>query len=118
MHFLIHDRDTEFVTAFDTVFQSTHAHILRTPFRAPNANTYVERWVRTVRHECLKRLFILNEAYLCQVLNEYVAYYNTSRPHQGLDQQMPIPGPTPIRVGIVCDRPVLGGIIHDYYRAA
>ncbi len=118
IHFLIHDRDAKFVAAFDTVFQSTHAHIIRTPFRAPNANAYAERWVRTVRHECLNKLFILSEAHLCQVLNEYIAYYNAWRPHQGLDQQTPIPSPTPIGAGMVCDRKVLGGIIHDYYRAA
>ena len=106
------------VRAFDTVFQSTCAHIIRTSFRAPNANAYAERWVRTVRHECLNKLFILSEVHLCQVLNEYVAYYYTARPHQGLDQQTPIPSPTPIGAGMVCDRKVLGGIIHDYYRAA
>lgn len=118
IHFLIHDRDTKFVAAFDTVFQSTHVHIIRTPFRAPNAHAFAERWVRTVRHECLNKLFILNQAHLCQVLKEYVAYYNSSRPHQGLGQQTPIPGPTPLQVGTVYDHPVLGGIIHDYYRAA
>jgi hypothetical protein len=118
IQFLIHDRDTKFVAAFDTVFQSTRAHIIRTPFRAPNANAYAERWVRTVRHECLNKLFILTESHLWQVLDEYVTYYNTWRPHQGLGQQTPIPGPTPTRVGMVRNRPVLGGNIHDYYRAA
>jgi putative transposase len=118
VRFLIHDRDTKFVTAFDTVFQSIRVHVIRTPFRAPNANAYAERWVRTVRHECLGKLFILNHAHLRQVLSEYIAYYNLSRPHQGLDQHSPIPGPTPTQGGVVCCRPILGGIIHDYYRAA
>ncbi len=114
IHFLIHDRDTKFGAAFDTVFQSTRAHIIR----APNANAYAERWVRTVRQECLNKLFILNEAHLRRVLNEYIAYYNTARPHQGLEQHMPIPGPVPARTGVVCCHPVLGGILHDYCRAA
>jgi len=118
IHFLIHDRDTKFVAAFDTVFRSTRAHIIRTPFRAPNANAYAERWVRTVRHECLNKLIIVNQAHLWRVLTEYIAYYNMSRPHQGLGQQPPIPSPTPMRAGVVCSRPVLGGIIHDHYRAA
>ncbi len=118
IRFLIHDRDTKFVTAFDTVFQSTHTHIIRTPFRAPNANAYAERWVRTVRRECLGKLFILNQTHLRQVLSDYIVYYNRSRPHQGLNQHSPIPGPTPTQVGEVCCRPILGGIINVYYRAA
>jgi transposase InsO family protein len=117
IHFLIHDRDTKFVSAF-TVFQSTGAHIIRTPFRAPNANAYAERWVRTVRQECLNKLFLLNDAHLRWVLRGYIAYYNTRRPHQGLAQQTPIPGPTPAPAGAVRCRPVLGGLLHDYYRAA
>jgi putative transposase len=116
--FLIHDRDTKFVTAFDTVFRSTRAHIIPTPFRAPNANAYAERWVRTVRHECLNKLIIVNQAHLRHVLSEYISYYNVARPHQGLDQQPPIPLPTPTFVGSVHSRPVLAGIIHDHYRAA
>ncbi|MHB8628178.1 MAG: integrase core domain-containing protein [Aggregatilineales bacterium] len=118
IHFLIHDRDTKCVTAFDTVFRSTHVHIIRTPFRAPNANAYAERWVRTVRHECLNTLIIVNQAHLRHVLSEFVSYYNLLRPHQGLDQQRPIPSPTPTVVGNVCSRPILGGIIYDHYRAA
>jgi putative transposase len=106
IHFLIHDRDSKFVAAFDTVFQSTRAHIIRTPFRAPNANAYAERWVRSVRHECLNKLIIVNQAHLRQVLSEYVSYYNGSRPHQGLKQQSPIPGPVPTLEGRVCSRPV------------
>ena len=115
---MIHDRDTKFVAAFDTVFQSPGAHIIRTPFRAPNANAFAERWVRTVRHECLDKMIIINEAHLRQVLKEYVAYYNTARPHQGIEQQMPIPYPTSVSAGEVRTRSVLGGIINDYYRAA
>jgi transposase InsO family protein len=116
--FLIHDRDTKFTHSFDRVFTSEGIAILLTPFQAPNANAFAERWVRTVRHECLNKLFILTETHLWQVLDEYVTYYNTWRPHQGLGQQTPIPSPTPTRVGMVRNRPVLGGIIHDYYRAA
>jgi putative transposase len=118
IHFLIHDRDTKFVRGFDAVFQSTRAHIIRSPFHAPNANAYAERWIRTVRQECLNKLFLLDDAHLQRVLREYVAYYNARRPHQGLAQRSPIPGPPPARAGVVCCRPVLGGILHDYYRAA
>jgi len=117
IHLLIHDRDTKFVTTFDTV-RSTNVHVIRALFRAPNANAFAERWVRTVRQECLNKLIIVNHAHLQHVLGEYVTYYNLSRPHQGLDQQTPIPGLTPTLAGNICSRPVLGGIIHGHYRAA
>jgi hypothetical protein len=91
VHFLIHDRDSKFVAAFDTVFQSTDAPVIRTPFRAPNANAYAERWVRSVRRECLNKLIVLNQAHLRQVPHDYLTYYNSCRPHQRLDQHTPLP---------------------------
>jgi transposase InsO family protein len=63
--------------------------------------------VRTVRQECLNKLFLLNGAHLQRVLREYIAYYNARRPHQGLEQRSPVPGPPPARTGVVCCRPVL-----------
>lgn len=71
-----------------------------------------------MRHECLNKLIILNEAHLRKVLSEYVAYYNGCRPHQGIDQQTPIPMLNIVLLGEVRSRPVLDGIIHDHYRAA
>jgi transposase InsO family protein len=68
MRFVIHDRDAKFSPTFDAVFRSEPIDIIRTPFRAPNANAYAERWVRSVRQECLDHLFILNEAHLSRVL--------------------------------------------------
>jgi len=87
-----------------------------TPVRAPNANAFSERWVRTVREECLDYILIFNAAHLRRVVIEFVDYYNTARPHQGIDQQTPIPQARPSSGTIRC-RNVLGGIIHDYYRA-
>ena len=116
--FLIHDNDTKFTPAFDAVFQSAGIHVIHTPFRAPNANAYAERWVRTVRTECLDRLFILSEGHLRRVLGEYVDYYNSARPHQGLNQQIPLPQQPTNPVGEVHCRDVLSGLLHDYYRAA
>ena len=118
LRFLIHDNDSKFTTTFDTVFRAEQMHVIHTPFRAPNANAFAERWVRTVRQECLDKLLILNEAHLRRVLREYVTYYHQKRPHQGLDQQSPLPRPTPTVLGPVRYRRVLSGIIHDYYREA
>jgi putative transposase len=84
VRFLIHDRDTEFTQTFDTVFRSEKLKIIRIPYRAPNANACAERWVRTVRQECLDKLIIINQSRLRQVMQEYMAYYNNARPHQGI----------------------------------
>ncbi|CAA9356409.1 MAG: Mobile element protein, partial [uncultured Chloroflexia bacterium] len=118
VRFLIHDRDTKFPSAFDTVFTSEDVTIIRTPVRAPDANAFAERWVRSVREECLDRILILNERHLNRVLTTYVDYYNHARPHQGIDQRCPIPLESGIRAGPIERRDILGGVIHDYRRAA
>jgi putative transposase len=120
VRFLIHDRDAKFTSSFDTVFASEGIEIVRTPYRAPNANAFAERWVRTAREECLDQLLIISEGHLRRVLIEYVDYYNRRRPHQGIRQQFPI-ALVPLAAtgstmeGSVHRRDVLGGIIHDYY---
>ena len=88
------------------------------PFRAPQANAYAERWIRSARQECLDHILILIERHLHHVLKEYVAFYNASRPHKGINQRTPIPITRPIRAGPVARREVLGGIVNDYYRLA
>jgi putative transposase len=116
-HFMIHDNDTKFSDRFDKVFCSEGMQVIRTPYQAPNANAFAERWIRTVREECLDQILILNEAHLRNVLREYVeGYYNPARPHQGISQSMPLPRGQPVRSGVVQKRKVLGGIINDYYR--
>ena len=116
--FLIRDRDAKFPATFDTVFASEGVEIVRTPYRAPNANAYAERWVRSARTECLDHLLIANETHLRRVLTEYVACYNEARPHQGLEQRCPVALPAPVRDGPLCRRDRLGGLLHDYYREA
>jgi hypothetical protein len=78
----------------------------------------MERWIRSVRGECLDKRLIINEAHLRRVMREDVAFFNTARPHQGLDQQIPIPKTSDQGHGLVRCRNVLDGIIHDYYRDA
>jgi len=116
--FLIHDRDAKFPPAFDTVFAAEGIEIVRTPYRAPNANAYAERWVRSARAECLDHLLIASEVHLRRVLTEYVAFYNRARPHQGLEQRCPVALPAPGRAGPVRRRDQLGGLLHDYFREA
>jgi len=116
LRFLIHDNDSSFCPAFDAVFRSEGLHVINSPVRASNANAFSERWVRTVREECLDYILIFNAAHLRRVVIEFVEYYNTARPHQGIDQQTPIPQARPASGTIQC-RNILGGIIHDYYRA-
>lgn len=118
LRFLIHDRAATFPAAFDAVFAPEGVSILRTPYRALKANAFAERWIRSVREECLDQVLILNERQLQRVLTEYVWYFNHARPHQGIQQHCPIP-PPPVHIrGPIHRRDVLGGIIHDYYREA
>jgi len=113
---LIHDRDSKYTKVFDDVFRSEDINIIRTPVKAPNANAYAERFVRSLREEILDHGLIINGAHLRNVLNEYLAYYNPRRPHQGPDQQSPIPRLSCQPEGKIIRQKVLGGIINDYQR--
>jgi len=118
--YLIRDNDRKFGTTFARVSESSGIAILRTPYRAPRANAVCERFLGSVRRECLDHVLVLGERHLARVLREYVAYFNRTRPHQGLNQALPEPPPEgrtnptgPIRAV-----PVLGGLHHTYQRAA
>jgi hypothetical protein len=106
------------VAGFDAVFAAEGIETVLAPYQAPNANAFAERWVRSVRAECLDRFLIVTEGHLRRVLREYLDYSNGARPHQGLHQQAPIPFPQPPAEGAIHCRDVLGGIIHDYRREA
>jgi putative transposase len=113
---LLHDRDAKFTTAFDQIFAAQNIEVIHTPIRAPNANAYAERWARSIRQECLDHLIIVNERHLNSVLREYVGYYNTRRPHQGLGQRCPKGSLESVNTVAIYRREVLGGLINDYYR--
>jgi putative transposase len=120
MRFLINDRDSKFTAAFDEVFRSEDIRVIQTPIRAPQANAYAERFVRTVRAECLDWLLILGRRHLESVLRVYTEHYNRERPHRGLALLTPEVGeaarlPTAERID---RRDRLGGLIHEYHRAA
>jgi putative transposase len=122
--FLVRDRDTRFTAGFDAVFAGAGIEVLRIPPRAPRANAYAERWVRTVRAECLDWNLIWNHNHLRKVLDSYVGHYNRGRPHRGLHLDIPAPPPASGRDGDTDDgaaierTDILGGLIHEYHRAA
>jgi putative transposase len=121
--FLVRDRDSKFTRAFDEVFRGEAIRVLRTPVRAPRANAYAERWVRTVRTECLDWLLILNPTHLERVLRVYVRHYNHQRPHRGLGLVTPqgqrqLEPIACAEIGDVYRRDLLGGLLHEYYEAA
>jgi putative transposase len=119
MRFLIHDRDSKFTASFDEVFRSEGIKVIHTPVQAPKANAYAERFVRTVRNECLDWLLILGRRHLEHVLRIYVQHYNRERPHRGLALTQPEPAEIKLSLGgDVHRRDHLGGLVHEYYRAA
>jgi putative transposase len=123
VRFLVRDRDAKFCRGFDDVFRSEGAEVLRTPVQAPNANAFAERWVRTVRAECLDCLLILGSSHLEQVLRVYAGHYNRHRPHRALALQPPDPLDRLTILGegdrgAVQRRDLLGGLLYEYRRAA
>jgi putative transposase len=120
--FLIRDRDTKFTSSFDAVFTSVGIEILRSPPRAPQANAHAERWIGTVRRECLDRLLIFGERQLRSALADYEIHYNGHRPHRSLGQRPPLHGAVLIRgqdPNLAIQRTdILGGLIHEYRQAA
>jgi putative transposase len=120
--YLIRDRDTKFSAAFDAVFTASGIDVVKIPPRAPRANAYAERWVRTIRSECLDWTLIWNQRQLHRVLAEYLGHYKTVRPHRGLDLRPPRPAAR-LRVvepgaSSVRRVDILDGLIHEYRRAA
>ena len=119
--FLIRDRDDKFGAQFDNVLAGIGGKIIRTPVRSPRANSICERFLGSVRRECLDHVLILNEKQLRRTISKYVAYFNEARPHQGLGQRVPARLTEEAgdkASGEVLAIPILGGLHHDYRRAA
>ena len=108
------------LAVFDEVYRSECIRVIKTPVRSPRANAFAERWVRTVRTECLDWILILGHRHLERVLREYVEHYNRRRPHRGIDLDVPTGGvvPTPPSLHHVDRHDVLGGLIHEYFAVA
>ncbi len=125
--FLIRDRDSKFTREFDEVFRAEGIRVIRAPVRAPKAGAHAERWVGSVRRECLDRLLIIGRGHLQHALATYTSHYNEHRPHRGLGQRPPLSQPPPggertrsdvVDLDRVRRRELLGGLIHEYQLAA
>jgi putative transposase len=125
IRFVFRDRGPDFTASSGAVFQATGARILRTAVRVPRMNAICERMAGTLRRELLDRVLILGERHLRAVLTGYQAHYNTARPHQGIAQRVSADErdtdpATVTNVGTwqIRRKPVLGGLINEYVRAA
>ncbi len=120
--YLICDNDRKFGSFFARVATTSAIEILHTPYHAPRANAICERFLRSVRQECLDHLLIFHEKQLQRVLTLYVSYFNQARPHQGIEQQIPDPSRSSRSSLSAGDKvitvPILGGLHHDYQRVA
>jgi putative transposase len=121
VRFLLHDRDGKFSGPFDELMRCEGVRVVRTPVRAPQANAIAERWVRSVRNECLDHVLVFGRRHLEQILRGYVTHYNAERPHRSLALAAPAAAPHEARgspLAGIRRRDVLGGLIHEYYAAA
>src|SRR5215468_8620185 len=114
--YLIHDRDTKFCTAFQRIIDDAGVERVVLPPRSPNLNAYAERWVRSVKEECLARLILFGEASLRHALAQYVAHFHHERNHQGKGNALlfPLVSPDAERAGPIQCRERFGGFLKYY----
>jgi putative transposase len=117
--YLLHDRDTKYSAAFQAIIKSAHVETLPLPARSPNLNAYAERWVRSVKDECLSKIIPFGERSLRRAMKDYIAHYHTERNHQGKNNLLLFHLSTETRR----DKPVrrrnrLGGLLRYYHRDA
>jgi hypothetical protein len=125
--FVVRDRDSKFTREFDAVFRSEGVRVIKAPVRAPKARAHAERWVGTVRRECLDRILIVGRRHLQRVLTVYSAHYIAHRPQRALAHRPPLRTSPPrdeeslgevIELDHVRREDLLGGLIHEYQLAA
>ncbi|MEK6732991.1 MAG: integrase core domain-containing protein [Candidatus Omnitrophota bacterium] len=112
---LIRDRDKKFSNEFDKLFKDSGFNVQKTPFMSPNMNSYAESWVGTIKRECLNHFVVFGERHLRYLISEYVAHYNTTRPHSSIGN-MPLELSLTKNAGEIKCQSKLGGIIRNYYR--
>jgi putative transposase len=121
VRFIVRDGDSKFTRSFDEVFRSEGIRVIRTPVRAPRAKAHAERWVGSLRRECLDRFLILGRRQLEQVVRAYIRHHNEHRPHRSLEQRPPLTKPPPAEApppSKIGRRDRLGGLLHEYYPIA
>jgi putative transposase len=120
--YLIRDNDRKFGSSCARVATTSGITVLRTPYRAPQANAVCERFLGSVRRECLDHFLIFHEKQLSRLLMAYAVYFNHARPHQGIQQQLPEAPVSALALQNQHDKvisvTILGGLHHDYRRAA
>jgi hypothetical protein len=117
--YLLHDRDTKYTISFRAIIESGRVKTLPLPARSPNLNAYAERWVRSVKEECLSKIIVFGERSLRRALSEYVAHYQAERNHQGKSNVLLFPRVTEtLRGGPVQCRERLGGLLRYYHQEA
>jgi transposase InsO family protein len=117
--YLIHDRDSKYSAGFDCILEGAGIEPLKLPPRSPNLNAYAERWIRSVKSECLDHLILFGHRSLAYVLQEYLAHFHQERNHQGLDNLIPCPDPRLVqKAGSVTKAERLGGLLQFHYRQA
>src|SRR5262245_31838088 len=118
-HYLMHDRDSQYSRSFRTIIASGKVEPLMLPAPSPNLNANAERWVRSVKEECLSKVILFGERSLRRALKEYVEHYHAERNHQGKGNVLLFPGDTHVRIeGPVQCRERLGGLLRYYHQEA
>jgi transposase InsO family protein len=115
--FLVLDGDKKFTAQFQRILRDAGVELVRSAFQAPNMNAFAERWVKSVKTECLDKMILFGQGHLERALREYVAHHHNERPHQGLGNEL-IDGEPPNGVGGVVVRERLGGLLNSYHRTA
>ena len=121
VRFLIRDRDSKYTASFDEVFRTEGARVIKTPVRAPKANAFAERFVRTARAEVFDQVLVLGRKHLLRLLQAYETHFNSHRPHRGIDPAAPDTlgtSPTSVPADWIERRRVVGGLINEYHGVA
>ncbi|QDU39645.1 Integrase core domain protein [Maioricimonas rarisocia] len=120
--FLIHDRDTKFTKQFDGIFESSGVKVMKLPIHSPNLNAHCERVIQSIKQEVLDHFIVFGEHHLNHLVQEYAKYYHQLRPHQGIDNRVPLgnspPSPRPPNPDELLCQHELGGVLKHYVRKA
>ena len=116
--YLVIDRDTKYSEQFRRLIRDSGTQVIRLPPMSPNLNAYAERFVRSIKEECLDRMIFIGQASLRRAVREYIEHYHRERNHQGLENRLIVPVAMPANGGTVVRHPRLGGTLNFYYREA